>query len=75
MYFLLQFKLLFTEEHYINFIYDYLKSYLKFWDLSSVQFISFNYIYIITVLVIAKSLCGFMVNQVQYNIDSAQYLR
>ena len=32
------------------------------------------YIYIITVLVITKSLCGFVSNQVQYNMDSAQYL-
>ena len=31
------------------------------------------YIYI-TVLVVTKSLCGFVVNQVQYNIGSAQYL-
>ena len=32
------------------------------------------YIYIITVLVVTKSLCGFVMNQVQYNMESAQYL-
>ena len=32
------------------------------------------YIYIITVLVVTKSLCGFVSNQVQYNVESAQYL-
>ena len=32
------------------------------------------YIYIITVLVVTKSLCWFVSNQVQYNIESAQYL-
>ena len=31
-------------------------------------------IYIITVLVVTKSLCGFVSNQVQYNMESAQYL-
>ena len=30
--------------------------------------------YIITVLVVTKSLCEFVSNQVQYNIESAQYL-
>ena len=30
--------------------------------------------YIITVLVVTKSLCGFVSNQVQYNMESAQYL-
>ena len=29
---------------------------------------------IIVVLVVTKSLCGFMANQVQYNMESAQYL-
>ena len=32
------------------------------------------YIYIIRVLVVTKSLCGYVSNQVQYNMDSAQYL-
>ena len=32
------------------------------------------YIYIITVLVVTKSLCEFVANQVQYNMESAQYL-
>ena len=32
------------------------------------------YIYIVTVLVATNSLCGFMVNQVRYNLESAQYL-
>ena len=33
------------------------------------------YIYIyITVLVVTKSLCGFVLNPVQYNMESAQYL-
>ena len=32
------------------------------------------YIYIITVLVVTKSLCGFVSNQVQYNMESTQYL-
>ena len=32
------------------------------------------YIYIITDLVVTKSLCGFVSNQVQYNMESAQYL-
>ena len=32
------------------------------------------YIYIITVLVITKSLCEFVPNQEQYNMESAQYL-
>ena len=27
------------------------------------------------VLVVSKSLCGYVSNQVQYNMDSAQYLR
>ena len=31
-------------------------------------------IYIITVLVVTKSLCGFVSNQVQYKIESAQCL-
>ena len=31
-------------------------------------------IYIITVLVVTESLCGFVVNQVQYDMESAQYL-
>ena len=30
--------------------------------------------YIITVLVVTKSLCGFVSNQIQYNMESAQYL-
>ena len=32
------------------------------------------YIYIIRVLVVTKSLCGYVSNQVQYNMESAQYL-
>ena len=32
------------------------------------------YIYIIRVLVVTKSLRGYASNQVQYNIESAQYL-
>ena len=32
------------------------------------------YIYIIGVLVVTKSLCGYVPNQVQYNMESAQYL-
>ncbi len=32
------------------------------------------YIYIITVLVVTKSISGFVANQVQYNMESAQYL-
>ena len=32
------------------------------------------YIYIVTVLVVTNSLCGFVVNQVWYNLESAQYL-
>ena len=32
------------------------------------------YIYIIRVLVVIKSLCGYVTNQVQYNMESAQYL-
>ena len=32
------------------------------------------YIYIMIVLVVTKSLCGFVANQVQYNMESAQYL-
>ena len=33
------------------------------------------YIYnIITVLVVSKSLCGLVANQVQYNMESARYL-
>ena len=31
-------------------------------------------IYIITVFVVTKSLCGYVSNQVQYNMESAQYL-
>ena len=27
------------------------------------------------VLVVSKSLCGYVSNQVQYNMESAQYLR
>ena len=30
--------------------------------------------YIIRVLVVTKSLCGYVSNQVQYNMESAQYL-
>ena len=33
------------------------------------------YIYIVTVLAVTNSLCGFVANQVQYNLESAQYLR
>ena len=32
------------------------------------------YVYIITLLVVTKSLSGFVVNQVQYDMESAQYL-
>ena len=32
------------------------------------------YIYIITVLIVTKSFCGFVSNQMQYNMESAQYL-
>ena len=32
------------------------------------------YIYILKVLVITKSLYGFVANQVQYNMESCQYL-
>ena len=32
------------------------------------------YIYIIRVLVVTKSLCRYVLNQVQYNMESAQYL-
>ena len=39
----------------------------------SIHFI-YIYIYIIAVLVVTKSLCGFVLNQVQYNMESAQYL-
>ena len=30
--------------------------------------------YIMRVLVVNKSLCGYVLNQVQYNMESAQYL-
>ena len=30
--------------------------------------------YIMRVLVVSKSLCGYALNQVQYNMESAQYL-
>ena len=33
-----------------------------------------DYIYIVTVLVVTNSLCGFVVNQVWYNLESAEYL-
>ena len=32
------------------------------------------YIYIIRGLVVNKSLCGYVSNEVQYNMESAQYL-
>ena len=32
------------------------------------------YVCIITVFVVTKSLCGFLLNQVQYNMESAEYL-
>ena len=32
------------------------------------------YVYIVRVLVVANSLCGFVFNQVQYDLESAQYL-
>ena len=32
------------------------------------------YIYIIRVLVVTKSLCGYVSNQVKYNMESTQYL-
>ena len=35
---------------------------------------TWTYIYIIRVLVVTKSLCGFVLNQVQCNMESAQYL-
>ena len=31
-------------------------------------------VYIITVFVVTKSLCGFVSNQMQYNTKSSQYL-
>ena len=34
----------------------------------------YKYIYIMRVLVVSKSLCGYVSNQVQYNMESAQYL-
>ena len=45
------------------------------YDLMMILYIYiYIYIYIITVLVFTKSLCGFVSNQVQYNMESAQYL-
>ena len=32
------------------------------------------YIYIVIVLVVTISFCGFVVNQMQYNLESVQYL-
>ena len=32
------------------------------------------YIYIMRVLVVSKSICGYVPNQGQYNMESAQYL-
>ena len=32
------------------------------------------YNYIMRVLIVSKSLCGYVSNQVQYNVESAQYL-
>ena len=34
----------------------------------------YKYVYIITELVVTKSLCGVVSNQVQYNMENAQYL-
>ena len=32
------------------------------------------YIYVVTMLVVTDSLCGFVVKQMRYNLESAQYL-
>ena len=42
--------------------------------LNPVYIYIYIYIYIMTVLVVTKSLCGFVANQVQYNMESAQFL-
>ena len=43
--------------------------------LSNYTFYIYIYIhFIITMLVVTKSLCGFVLDQVQYNMESAQYL-
>ena len=61
-------------------IYSLTLSFTLFYSLSlslSVYLSLHIYIYIyyiITVLVFTKSFCGFVLNQVQYNMESAQYL-
>ena len=50
---------------------------LNIWDGYIYIYIYIYYIilyYIIRVLVVTKSLCGYVSNQVQYNMESAQYL-
>ena len=42
--------------------------------LSALSDYIYIYIYIMRVLVVSKSLCGYVLNQVQYNMECAQYL-
>ena len=46
----------------INSVYIYIYIYI------------YIYLFIIPVLVVTKSLCGYVANQVQYDMESAQYL-
>ena len=60
--------------HETDRLYDYVHATLTYPSLS----LSYIYIYIYiykTVLVVTKSLCRFVANQVQYNMESVQYLR
>ena len=43
-------------------------------DKMNITLCVYIYIYIVTVLVVTNSLYGFVVNQVWYNSESAQYL-
>ena len=67
--------------NYLSFIYMFKKDlafnnpWLVYHKTEINQIIYIQYIYyIITMLVVTKSLCGFMSNQVQYEMKSAQYL-
>ena len=62
-----------------NTIYTYKLNIYDVWHINHCRLFNtksyiYIYIYIITVLVVTKSLCGFLANQVQYNLESAQYL-
>ena len=59
----------------ITFVYFSFSKANKMGDIYLIKYThTHTHTYIITVLVVTKWLCGFVSNQVQYNMDSAQYL-